>query len=204
MDCIEPSFEIDKKGRVLCKKHTNYPYFIDPKKDFFEEMFLDSELTCKKCSHYRKDECYFSKTRIDEIEQKRLQKKRHYKCKLCGKNLDRMFTIVYKFYNKEKYNIEIPLVCCECYYSISQGYFLKDSFGRIIISIFYFTFLLFSLSIFLFLKDIYAFMEIFFFLWLVPWIIIAFICLKKICIGIIGIYYYKKYFVKSEFEIKRE
>ena len=125
MVLIEPEFEIDEKNRVICKFHSDYIQFIDPCKDYFEDIYLDKLLTCLTCSHYINDECYFNKSRIDEIEYKR-QKKKGYKCQLCRKRIERMFTVVYKLYNKEAYDIEIPLICCSCYDKVSNNIFLSE------------------------------------------------------------------------------
>ena len=56
MVVIEPTFEIDEKGRVICQSHSKYPYFIQPNKTDFEDEQMEKELTCLTCSHYKNDE----------------------------------------------------------------------------------------------------------------------------------------------------
>jgi len=50
---IEPSFEIDEKGRVICQSHSKYPHFLQPNKTPLEERQMENEsisclLSCKK------------------------------------------------------------------------------------------------------------------------------------------------------------
>ena len=142
MHFIEPSFEIDEKGRVICKEHTNYNYFMRPDKDFFYEMLLERQLTCKTCSHYFDNDCYFQKSEIDTIEQNREKKKKNFKCNLCGTRISIMLSIVQKIYNEEKFKVKIPLVCCNCYERINNNEFMKESKNRILL-----TLLLFLLSL---------------------------------------------------------
>ena len=201
MVLIEPEFEIDEKNRVICKNHTDYLQFIDPNKDYFEDIYLDKVLTCLTCSHYTYNECYFSKSRIDEIEFKR-QKKKNYKCKLCEQKIERMFTIIYKLYIKEVYGIEIPLICCNCYDKVSTNQFLSESkklrnlyllvILTSIFTLFYSNFLLFLLKLDLFVR----------YLLFIPFSIliisIIFKSLIKLKRNICGVKYYKKSFFKKD------
>ena len=43
MTFIEPSFEIDEKGRVICQSHSDYPQLIKPEKTTFEEMQMENQ-----------------------------------------------------------------------------------------------------------------------------------------------------------------
>ena len=125
---IEPSFEIDEKGRVICQSHSNYPYFIQPGKTYFEERKMEKELTCFTCLHYKNDDCYFPKSEIDKIELDRLTRSR-FQCKTCGNKIDLLLTIMQKIYYEVKFNMKMPLVCCSCYESLKkkkfEEYFLK-------------------------------------------------------------------------------
>ncbi|MHA1764175.1 MAG: hypothetical protein ACTSYC_10540 [Promethearchaeota archaeon] len=138
---IEPKFEIDEKKRVICQNHSNYLEFIDPNKDYFEEQFLELKLTCKTCSHYQNDECYFSKARLDKILSK---ESKRFKCALCGIQIERMFTIIQKLYFKEKYDVELTLTCCNCQEFLSKGTYLKESKRRMIAYLLIILFLLYS------------------------------------------------------------
>ena len=125
---IEPSFEIDEKGRVICQSHSKFPYFIQSGKTFFEERQMEKNLTCLTCSHYENDDCYFPKSEIDKIELDRLTRSR-FQCKTCGNKIDLMLTIIQKIYYEVKFNMKMPLICCSCYESLQkkkfEEYYLK-------------------------------------------------------------------------------
>ncbi|TFF89829.1 MAG: hypothetical protein EU548_06120 [Promethearchaeota archaeon] len=127
MVLIQPEFEIDGKNRVLCKCHSDYFEFITPTLDYFEEIYLDSKLTCLTCEHYQNDECYFKRSKIDDIEKRRKKGKRQISCVLCGQKIERMFTIVYKLYQEQFYGIKIPLICCNCLEMVENHQYFKES-----------------------------------------------------------------------------
>lgn len=126
MSYIEPSFEIDDKGRVICQFHSKYPFFVTPEKDIYQEMEMEKLLTCKTCVHYKENDCYFPKEELDEIEKDRTLFGQ-FLCKLCGNKVDRMLTVIQKLYFKERLNIEIPLICCNCYDYLTKNRFRKES-----------------------------------------------------------------------------
>jgi hypothetical protein len=126
MSFIEPSFEIDEKGRVICQSHSYYPFFKMPGKTFFQEKQMEKLLTCKTCSHYQENDCFFPSLEIDKIEFDRLDRKGII-CKFCGNRIDRMLSVVHKLYFKERFNIEIPLICCSCYESLKKNDFIAES-----------------------------------------------------------------------------
>jgi len=122
---VEPYFKIDKYGRVICKLHSNYD-----KIDIMSEKkapipHFDLMLTCKTCEEYLNDNCYFPKSAIDQIEYDRLKTK-IFRCRLCGNRIDRMWSVIYKLYYKEKYNIEMPLICCGCHDSLKKKNFMQQ------------------------------------------------------------------------------
>ena len=191
----ELSFEIDDKGRVICKKHSNYDYLIRPR-DYFQDLYLDAELTCKTCSHYDNNECYFSKTRIDEIINKGLKKA--YLCRLCGKKIDRMLSIIHKLYYNETYDVDMPLICCDCYEKIKNNEFLSYSkkmtdfyILNIVISIFLLCYFVVFLSI-LNVEPIFYYILIILMCFVVSVVIIR--CFKRLRYFYFGIKYYKKHF----------
>ena len=201
MVLIEPEFEIDEKNRVICKFHSDYLNFIDPTKDYFEDIYLDKIMTCLTCSHYTYNECYFTKSRIEEIEFN-WQKRKVFRCQLCIHKIERMFTIIYKLYNKEKYGVEIPLICCNCYDKINTNQFLSESkklkflyFFVIltsIFSLFYLNFLLILLKLDLAVR---IFLSICFSIFILLFIVKLLIVLKR---NIYGVKYYKKHFMHQE------
>ena len=143
MTFIEPSFEIDEKGRVICQFHSNYPQLIKPEKTTFEEMQLEKQLTCITCSHYKNDDCYFPKADIDKIEFDRINRTR-FECKLCGNKIDRMLTIMQKIYLEEKFQMKMPLICCSCYESLKEKKFDEYFNKRIWEALLFYTPVLFS------------------------------------------------------------
>ena len=128
MVVIEPSFEIDEKGKVICQSHSKYPYFIQSYKTPIEERQMEKKLTCLTCSHYENDECYFPGSEIDKIELDRLTRSR-FQCKTCGNKIDLMLTIMQKIYYEVKFNMKMPLICCSCYENLQkkkfEEYYLK-------------------------------------------------------------------------------
>ncbi len=136
---VEPYFKIDKFGRVICKLHSNYEKInvLSEKKAPIPNF--DLMLTCKTCAEYVNDNCYFPKSAIDQIEYDRTKTK-FFRCKLCGNRIDRMWTVIYKLYYKEKYHIEMPLICCGCHDSLKQKKFLEKYHKRASILKFYLIF----------------------------------------------------------------
>ena len=201
MEYTDPSFEIDDKGRVICRKHSKYEYFTEPK-DYFQDLYLDFELTCKTCSYYKNDNCYFSRSRIDDIEYKRQKKKKLFLCRLCGRKIDRMLTVIHQIFYKEIYDVDLPLICCDCYEKINKNKFLSYSkkmtefyILNIIISIYFLCLFAFFLSV-LDVQPILYYVLIIPLFSFVSFIVIVIIvkCIKKLRYFIFGIKYFKKHF----------
>jgi hypothetical protein len=125
MVLLQPEFEIDNKNRVVCKYHTDYLQFLIHDRDFFDELYLEQKLTCFSCDHYKLDECYFRKSLIEKIENERKMKKT-FKCRLCGRKIERLFCILYSLYYKENFSVDIPLICCNCYDLLNNKEFLLE------------------------------------------------------------------------------
>jgi hypothetical protein len=147
---IKPSFYVDDERRVICESHSQIERIrvlssLAHLPAFGESQQVEKILTCKTCKHYQNDECYFPKEEIDRIEKDRLSYTFH--CKLCGGSIDRPLTIMYSLYNKEKFQVDIPLVCCTCFSTLDDDSFMTSTRRRII----FFT-LSFLASIFLFLS----------------------------------------------------
>ncbi|MHA2289658.1 MAG: hypothetical protein ACXABG_12815 [Promethearchaeota archaeon] len=138
MVVIEPSFEIDEKGRVICQSHSNYPHFIEPHMTPSEELQMEKKLTCITCSHYENDDCYFPKSEIDRIELDRLNRSR-FQCNLCGNKIDRMLTIMQKIYLEVKFKMNVPLICCNCFQNIKEHKFMEYNRRRIFESLSFYT-----------------------------------------------------------------
>ena len=201
MQFVEPSFKIDEKGRVICKEHSNYNYFIRPDKDFFYDMLLESELTCKTCSHYFDNNCYFQKSEIDLIEQNRENKKKDYKCKLCGNRISIMLSIVQKIYNEEKYNIKIPLICCNCYERINNNDFMRESKNRTFLTLFLLIVGFFFFFTFVFIIDLFSLSPITMLFYIVPWIIFTIWDMNKLLTIISGMRFYSKFYKDGKNEL---
>ncbi len=202
MRLVEPKFEIDNKNRVICQTHTNYPYFISPDKDYFEDLALDSELTCKTCLHYLNDDCYFPKIKIDKIESERL-KSNKYLCNLCGNRMDRMFTIIQKLYYIEQLDIILPLICCNCFDDLNDNEFISKTKRNIYASMYLILSLLFLLCCVPFFLIGNTLILAIYFVLLTPILIIL---LRKYNLRIKhrlrGIKFYKNYFLNNGTNIK--
>lgn len=197
MGKIEPKFEIDEKGRVLCQNHSNYAFFIDPEIKEHQTQLLEKHLTCKTCDHYQNNDCYFSKLRIDQIEYKRTRRTKGYICKLCGNKIDRMLTIVHKTYYKEKFNINFPLICCACYEALKKGKYMESNRFRSKIFLYNALYSLYSLISILFFLLIYQIGIFYLIIFLFPVFYLLFINLKKRKKLKDGLKYYQDIFSKS-------
>ena len=139
MTRLRPTFELDDKGRPICLDHPNYPEFVDPTMDFFQDFSLDARLTCKTCTHHENDDCYFAKARIDEIDDARRRNiiGNPFRCALCGNKIQILFSIMYKLMLEESQmdqdpSVEIPLICCNCLESIHKNEFLRECAKKIV------------------------------------------------------------------------
>ena len=150
---IQPSFYIDSERRVICESHSQIERIrslaaLSDLPAFQEANQVEKLLTCKSCNHYHNDVCFFPKEEIDQIEKDRQAYTFH--CTLCGGSIDRPLTIMYSLYNKEKFNVQIPTVCCTCFSTLDNDTYLENSRRRILFFV-----LSFVISIFLFFS--YAF-----------------------------------------------
>jgi len=119
---IEPIFKIDEFGYVVCKSHSNYSHHIHNKKSILNRYQAWRLSTCKTCSYYSNDRCFFSKAEISEIlsDMKGWNNifRTKYKCEFCGTRIEKRFSVFHKLYFERKENIEIPLLCCHCYIAL--------------------------------------------------------------------------------------
>jgi len=147
------------------------------------------------------------KARIDNLEQKRL-KKTDYLCKLCGNRIDRMFTIIYKLYFKERYNIDIPLICCNCYDSLKRNEFVSRSKWKIylILSSIFSTifFLVYFLTFGLIFSSGFSTTLVFLLIGIILWVIIVIKDLVRLKKVVSGRKYYKRYFINKYYKSKNK
>jgi len=196
MSYIEPSFEIDEKGRVICQSHSKYPFFAIPNKNALQEKKMELLLTCKTCIHYQNNECFFPKSEIDKIEKERLLHD-NLLCKLCGNRIDRMLTIIHKFYLKERFNIEMPLICCNCHENLKKNEFItssKRTSTKLSFYIFYMSLIIivnFAIGLF------FGYASIMTLIGLAFWIIILIKYLKRLRLMQQGRKYYEEHFSKE-------
>ncbi len=135
---VEPHFVTDSKGKVYCSKHTyvssleesGYPVCLD---DVCIVPGGESMLTCKTCGHYFNDDCFFPKDTIEEIEGER--KRGKVLCDLCGERIHLSPVVFQKLFYKDKYNVDMPLVCCGCYASLRDNQFMERTRTKIILMI---------------------------------------------------------------------
>jgi len=204
MSFVEPSFEIDNKGRVICQYHSNYSFFMIPNKTMLQEKQMEILLTCKTCKHYIDDDCYFPQNEINKIELDRT--KRHmYSCRFCGNHIDRMLTVMQKLYLKERFNIEMPLICCSCYESLKNQKLIKDFKIQskkikinLIISILGIIFMYLTRNFFLSMPVIYMSIWFLIILSLVSFLIQYFMSLSKLNSMKKGKEFFKAYFSENK------
>lgn len=119
---IEPRFQINAQGEVRCILHTQYNALSakELRGKLLPTNLVYEDLTCKTCEHYKQDNCYFSSQELDDMDPRALIHYNSHVCKLCGEKIHNMHSIVYKIYYEQKYNIEIPLICCDCYNTLNS------------------------------------------------------------------------------------
>jgi len=197
MSFIEPSFEIDEKGRVICQSHSNYPFFATPNKTHLAEKKMENLLTCKTCVHYHKNDCYFPQSEINKIEKDR-NVHGLILCKLCGSKIDRMLTVIQKFYLNERFNIEMPLVCCSCYESLKKNEFIsvsKRKSTNLTLYIFYMSLLL----LFNFVVGIFiGFTSVIMIIGVIMWLFTLISYLRRLYLIKKGRKYYSKHFTNNQ------
>ena len=126
---VMPEFTIDDDGIPYCTKQTNYEKIRAMKKTSPREF--EKMLNCKYCNHYKKNDCFFPRSEIDKIEEDRL--KQNTRCQLCGMKIDRPFSIIMSLLYKNKFDVNLPVICCTCYAGLEQGTFESTSKRRMIL-----------------------------------------------------------------------
>ncbi len=165
---IEPIFNINEFGYVVCKSHSNYSHHIHKKKSIFHRYQAWRLSTCKTCSYYSNDKCFFSKAEISEIlsDMKGLSSifRTKYKCEFCGTRIEKRFSVFHKLYLERKENIEIQLLCCHCYIALKTQWidtsFRLRIWGYILVLISIIVGLTLPLYALFFDEPIYPFLQI--------------------------------------------
>ncbi len=193
---VHPEFIIDDEGRTICTKHSEYDKIEALNLAKYYPNELEKILTCFRCDHFKNDVCYFPKAEIERIEQDRLNEK--LSCKLCGMKIHRLLTILQSFYYREKFNIEMPVICCTCYAALNNNTFYRDTKRRMIffgISLAMSLYFLFSYLLTIFYFSIF---EIFFIL--VPFLFFAYISIKDLK-SIYNLYKGRRYYKELQEKI---
>ncbi|TFG21300.1 MAG: hypothetical protein EU530_00705 [Promethearchaeota archaeon] len=193
---IKPSFYVDDERRVICESHSQIERIrtlssLADLPAFQESREIEKILTCKACNHYHNDVCYFPKEEIDRIEKDRLAYT--FNCKLCGGSIDRPLTVMYSIYNKEKFNVQIPLICCTCFSNLDDDSFIANSRKRILMLSLSFAFSIFMVIYYgriAILSNIWGILL--FGITLAFWIYLAIRDVRKIIFLFRGRKYYKK------------
>jgi hypothetical protein len=128
---VEPEFTVDDDGIPYCKSQTDYKKIVAMNLKARYPNEFEKALTCTRCDHYKKDDCFFPKQEIDKIEQDRQSLK--IRCSLCGMKIHRLYSILMSLYYKEKHNVHIPVMCCTCYAALENDTFGKSSKRRMIL-----------------------------------------------------------------------
>lgn len=141
---MQPSFEIDSTGKVLCKSHTYYDLLkeVPLEHDMLGNLGRERALNCSKCHHYRDDDCYFPKAEIDKIKKDMSTFRKGIRCEICQGRINLIFNVFYKFQSKEllNMNVNLGMLCCDCYRTFKNpNYNSWVSIAKIAISTFFLT-----------------------------------------------------------------
>ncbi|GAB4313921.1 MAG: hypothetical protein Kow0069_15260 [Promethearchaeota archaeon] len=137
-EIVEPIFVTDDKGRVYCRRHT----YVETLEENGYEVCLEGQclvpgtenlLTCTTCGHYFNDDCYFQRDTIDEVENER--RRGRVVCDLCGEKIHRSPVVFQKLYYKDRYGVEMPLVCCGCYASLKDNQYVERTRTRMLLMV---------------------------------------------------------------------
>jgi transcription elongation factor Elf1 len=130
-DIVYPEYVSDDDGIPYCKMQTDYSKILNLKlKERFPNEF-EKMLTCFRCEHYTKNDCYFCKNDIDLIEKDRQDL--NIRCVFCGAKIHRLFSVLMSLYYKDKYHVNIPIICCTCYAALGDNSFIKNTQSRMIL-----------------------------------------------------------------------
>ncbi|MHA1777064.1 MAG: hypothetical protein DRO88_09585 [Promethearchaeia archaeon] len=198
---VIPEWTIDEDGIPYCTKQTDYQKIIESnlKKRFPHEF--EKMLHCHHCEHYRQDDCYFPKSEIDKIENDRNSLR--IRCQLCGAKIDRLFSILMSLYYKEKFGVNMPVICCSCYNSLENNTYERNSKRRMILFVISFLTSFYFLSTYLI--SLFQFQWLGFLFFLLPftfWGYISIRDLKNIYYLHKGRKYYKQITQASEVEVE--
>lgn len=128
---VTPQFIVDDDGIPYDKMQTDYEKIIHLKlKERYPNEF-EKMLTCLHCDHYKNDDCFFPKREIDKIEKDRVEQK--ISCAFCGTKIHRLFSILMSLYYKDKFGVNIPIICCACYASLNNNTLVKNIQRRMIL-----------------------------------------------------------------------
>ena len=180
----------DDDGIPYCKKQTDYHKMTSLNlKERFPNEF-EKMLTCFRCEHYQKDDCYFPRSEIDLIEKDRQDLSIH--CVFCGAKIHRIFSVLMSMYYKDRYHVNIPIICCSCYSALNDNSFYKSTQRRMIFIII--SFLLSLYFLFTYFYTILAYQTwglVIFFLPFAFWGYISYKDAKSIYYLYVGRKYYK-------------
>lgn len=128
---VYPEFTVDDDGIPYCKTQSDYEKIKSMNlKERFPNEF-EKVLTCLRCDHYHHDDCFFPKPEIEKIENDRQNTR--IRCALCGMKIHRIFSIMMSLFYKERYSVNIPVMCCTCYATLENGTFIKNTKRRMIL-----------------------------------------------------------------------
>ena len=133
------SFETNETGRVICSSHSNYSNIHEFRKLNSNNRKFPKSLKCQACSRFTNNLCYFSLQTIQKIylRTEKIGKyfRRGYRCKACNARIDNPYSVLYKKYLEGQGNIEIPLLCCDCYTALDSDW-INSSFNLRVVGYF--------------------------------------------------------------------
>jgi len=173
-DVVNPEFISDDDGIPYCKTQTDYNKIVALNlKERYPNEF-EKMLTCFRCEHYQKDNCFFPKSEIDKIEKDRQDNTIH--CMFCGTKIHRLFSILMSYYYKDKHKVNIPIICCSCYAALGNNSFIKNTQRRIIL--FAVSFITSLIFVFTYFQTMISYSRVEMLLFLLPFLFWAYISTK--------------------------
>jgi len=126
---MKPEFALTSNARVVCLTHskrilikkeapvvTDYSSY---KENIKQNQDIFSLKNCKACNYFLDDSCSIGKKELRVFMMK--LKWRRYKCKFCGSLIKSLYNVIYTQKLKQRYNVILPLLCCDCFEMLRSG-----------------------------------------------------------------------------------
>lgn len=122
---IIPEWVVNSRGLPHCIRYSNDPSQITKGVSFIQFFRSKETIECTTCQYSHNEACYFSTSKITDLEKKWEQKK--IRCELCGQRINWSNSFLMSYYYKEKFNLNMNLPCCSCYNALVEKKYLEYS-----------------------------------------------------------------------------